>query len=58
MTLWGIQTSSQWLERSVCASVSKRQLITLSNIHRNEVAESNSIKGEGSLIRSIFGMKP
>ncbi|TMX02424.1 hypothetical protein EJD97_021590 [Solanum chilense] len=49
MPLWGIQTSSQWPERSVCASVSKRQLITLSNIHRNENAESNGIKGLGKL---------
>lgn len=45
-------------KRSVCACVSKRHLIILSSIRRDENVESNGIEGEGSLIRSLFGMKP
>ncbi|WMV32935.1 hypothetical protein MTR67_026320 [Solanum verrucosum] len=42
-------------ERSVCACVSKRWLMLLSNIHKDQIAESNGIEGEGYLARSLFG---
>uniref|UniRef100_M1DI56 F-box family protein n=1 Tax=Solanum tuberosum TaxID=4113 RepID=M1DI56_SOLTU len=42
-------------ERSVYACVSKRWLMLLSNIHKDEIAEYNGIEGEGYLVRSLFG---
>ncbi|KAG5600297.1 hypothetical protein H5410_031667 [Solanum commersonii] len=40
-------------ERSVCARVSKRWLTLLSSIHKDKIAESNGIEGEGYLVRSL-----
>ncbi|KAH0665269.1 hypothetical protein KY290_027539 [Solanum tuberosum] len=37
-------------ERSVCACVSKRWFMILSNIRKDEIAESNGIEGEGYLV--------
>ncbi|WMV32934.1 hypothetical protein MTR67_026319, partial [Solanum verrucosum] len=42
-------------ETSVCACVSKRWLMLLSSIHKDDIAESNGIEGEGYLVRSLFG---
>ncbi|KAG5600279.1 hypothetical protein H5410_031649, partial [Solanum commersonii] len=45
-------------ERSVCACVYQRWLMLLSNIHNDEIAESNGIEGKGYLVKSLFGRKP
>ncbi|KAK4717990.1 hypothetical protein R3W88_016328 [Solanum pinnatisectum] len=45
-------------ERSACACVSKRYLMLLSNIRKDEIAESNGIEGEGYLVKSLFGREP
>ncbi|KAG5599452.1 hypothetical protein H5410_030822 [Solanum commersonii] len=50
----GIQLSSQWPREKCMCLFSKRWLMLLSRICKDEIAKSNGTKCEGCVVRSLF----